>query len=95
MMVWFETILVVLTTLSGLVWLLDKLFLAKRRRAAAGGGAGGHAEHQRVVGVQHRPAVGGQPLAQGKCLFARSALEGPGIFDDRRHAPYRPRGKHL
>ena len=38
MMVWFETILVVLTTLSGLVWLLDKLFLAKRRRAAAGGG---------------------------------------------------------
>ena len=36
MMVWFETILVVLTALTGLVWLLDKLFLAKRRAAAAG-----------------------------------------------------------
>ncbi len=36
MMVWFETILVTLTVLSGLVWLLDKLFLAKRRAAAAG-----------------------------------------------------------
>ena len=28
---WFEIILVVLTLASGLVWLLDKLFLAKRR----------------------------------------------------------------
>jgi signal peptidase I len=36
MMVWFETILVSLTALTGLVWLLDKLFLAKRRAAAAG-----------------------------------------------------------
>lgn len=36
MMVWFETILVVLTLLSGLVWLLDRLFFAKRRAAAAG-----------------------------------------------------------
>ena len=36
MMVWFETILVVLTALTGLVWLLDKLLLAKRRKAAAG-----------------------------------------------------------
>lgn len=36
MMVWFETILVVLTAVTGLVWLLDKLFLAKRRAAAAG-----------------------------------------------------------
>ena len=36
MMVWFETILVVLTALSGLVWLLDKLVLAKRRALAAG-----------------------------------------------------------
>ena len=36
MMVWFETILVTLTLLTGLVWLLDKLFLAKRRAAAAG-----------------------------------------------------------
>ena len=35
MMVWFETILVALTALTGLVWLLDKLFLAKRRAAAA------------------------------------------------------------
>ena len=35
MMVWFETILVALTALSGLVWLLDKLFLAKRRTATA------------------------------------------------------------
>ncbi len=35
-MVWFETILVVLTLLTGIVWLLDKLFLA-RRRAARGG----------------------------------------------------------
>ena len=31
MMVWFETILVALTALTGLVWLLDKLFFAKRR----------------------------------------------------------------
>ncbi len=36
MMVWFETILVALTALSGLIWLLDKLFLAKRRAADAG-----------------------------------------------------------
>ena len=36
MMVWFETILVALTALSGLIWLLDKLFLAKRRAAGAG-----------------------------------------------------------
>ena len=36
MMVWFETILVTLTALSGLIWLLDKLVLAKRRVAAAG-----------------------------------------------------------
>ena len=35
MMVWFETILVVLTFLSGLIWLLDKLFFAKKRMAAA------------------------------------------------------------
>ena len=35
MMVWFETILVALTAVTGLVWLLDKLFLAKRRAAAA------------------------------------------------------------
>ncbi|MEO5629343.1 MAG: signal peptidase I [Thermomonas sp.] len=34
-MVWFETILVALTALSGLIWLLDKLFLAKRRAAGA------------------------------------------------------------
>ena len=36
MMVWFETILVVLTALTGAIWLLDKLFLAKRRAAASG-----------------------------------------------------------
>ena len=36
MMVWFETILVALTALTGLVWLLDKLFFAKRRSAASG-----------------------------------------------------------
>lgn len=36
MMVWFETILVVLTLLSGLVWLLDKLFFAKHRVPAFG-----------------------------------------------------------
>jgi signal peptidase I len=35
-MVWFETILVVLTLLTGAVWLLDKLFLAKRRAARNG-----------------------------------------------------------
>lgn len=35
-MVWFETILVVLTLLTGFIWLLDKLFLAKRRAAKAG-----------------------------------------------------------
>ncbi|GAB3383122.1 signal peptidase I [Lysobacter fragariae] len=35
-MIWFETILVVLTLFTGLVWLLDKLFLAKRRAASAG-----------------------------------------------------------
>jgi signal peptidase I len=38
MMVWFETILVVLTFLSGLIWLLDKLFFAKKRMAAAEAG---------------------------------------------------------
>jgi signal peptidase I len=32
-MVWFETILVVLTLLTGVIWLLDKLFFAKRRAA--------------------------------------------------------------
>jgi len=30
-MVWFETILVVLTLLTGAIWLADKLFLARRR----------------------------------------------------------------
>lgn len=35
MMVWFETILVLLTLLTGLVWLVDKLFFAKRRLAEA------------------------------------------------------------
>lgn len=35
-MVWFETILVVLTLLTGIVWLLDKLFFAKRRAARGG-----------------------------------------------------------
>ena len=35
-MVWFETILVVLTLLTGVVWLADKLFLAKRRQARGG-----------------------------------------------------------
>jgi len=34
-MVWFETVLVVLTLVTGIVWLLDKLFFA-RRRAASG-----------------------------------------------------------
>src|SRR6478609_4145003 len=33
---WFEIILVVLTLFTGVVWLLDKLFLAKRRAARAG-----------------------------------------------------------
>ncbi|RNF84971.1 signal peptidase I [Montanilutibacter psychrotolerans] len=33
---WFEMVLVVLTLLTGLVWLLDKLFLAKRRAAREG-----------------------------------------------------------
>ncbi|KAF1709888.1 signal peptidase I [Pseudoxanthomonas kalamensis DSM 18571] len=32
-MIWFETILVVLTLASGAIWLLDKLFLARRRAA--------------------------------------------------------------
>ncbi len=36
MMVWFETILVTLTALTGVIWLLDKLFFAKRRAAADG-----------------------------------------------------------
>ncbi len=36
MMVWFETILVALTALTGLIWLLDSLLLAKRRKAGAG-----------------------------------------------------------
>jgi signal peptidase I len=35
-MIWFETALVVLTLFTGVVWLLDKLFLAKRRAAKAG-----------------------------------------------------------
>ena len=35
-MKWFEIILVILTLFTGLVWLLDKLFLAKRRAAGAG-----------------------------------------------------------
>ncbi|MGQ9449416.1 signal peptidase I [Xanthomonas citri] len=35
-MKWFEIILVVLTLGSGFIWLLDKLFLAKRRAARAG-----------------------------------------------------------
>jgi len=35
-MKWFEIILVVLTAFSGVVWLLDKLFLAKRRAAREG-----------------------------------------------------------
>ncbi|HEY5850325.1 MAG TPA: signal peptidase I, partial [Lysobacter sp.] len=33
---WFEIILVVLTVFTGLVWLLDKLWLAKRRAARQG-----------------------------------------------------------
>lgn len=33
---WFEIALVVLTIFTGIVWLIDKLFLAKRRAAAAG-----------------------------------------------------------
>ena len=33
---WFELILVVLTAFTGLVWLLDKLYFAKRRAAAEG-----------------------------------------------------------
>jgi signal peptidase I len=33
---WFEIILVVLTVLTGIVWLLDKLFFEKRRVAASG-----------------------------------------------------------
>ena len=35
-MVWFETILVVLTLLTGIIWLGDKLFFAKTRRERAG-----------------------------------------------------------
>jgi signal peptidase I len=35
-MVWFETILVVLTVATGLIWLLDRLFFAKRRAQRAG-----------------------------------------------------------
>ena len=35
-MVWFETILVVLTLLTGIIWLGDKLLFAKRRKQAAG-----------------------------------------------------------
>ena len=35
-MVWFETALVVLTFFTGIVWLLDRLFFAKRRAARAG-----------------------------------------------------------
>lgn len=33
---WFEIILVVLTLLTGLIWLLDKLFLARARAAKSG-----------------------------------------------------------
>jgi len=33
---WFEIALVVLTLFTGLVWLLDKLVLAKRREARQG-----------------------------------------------------------
>src|SRR5688572_23348238 len=33
---WFEIALVVLTLFTGLVWLLDKLFFARRRMARAG-----------------------------------------------------------
>ena len=33
---WFEIALVVLTAFTGLVWLLDKLYLAKRRAATEG-----------------------------------------------------------
>ena len=36
MMVWFETILVALTALTGLIWLLDKFFFAKHRVAEGG-----------------------------------------------------------
>ena len=35
-MVWFETALVLLTFFTGLVWLLDRLFFARRRAARAG-----------------------------------------------------------
>src|SRR6476619_4894631 len=35
-MVWFETILVVLILLTGIIWLGDKLFFAKRRKLEAG-----------------------------------------------------------
>ena len=35
-MVWFEMILVTLTLLTGLIWLLDRLFFAKRRASADG-----------------------------------------------------------
>lgn len=35
-MIWFETILVVLTVLTGIVWLLDRFVLAKARTARAG-----------------------------------------------------------
>jgi signal peptidase I len=35
-MKWFEIILVILTTFTGVVWLVDKLFLARRRIAGAG-----------------------------------------------------------
>lgn len=36
-MIWFETGLVVLTVFTGLVWLLDRIYLAKRRAAREGG----------------------------------------------------------
>jgi signal peptidase I len=35
-MKWFETALVVLTLLTGVIWLLDKLVLAKARARRAG-----------------------------------------------------------
>src|SRR5690606_6170206 len=36
MMKWFELALVVLTGATGIIWLLDRLFFAKRRAARAG-----------------------------------------------------------
>ena len=36
MMKWFEVGLVVLTFASGIIWLLDRLFFAKKRAQAGG-----------------------------------------------------------